>query len=104
METKKLESLYILYNWSLTEDEENMLINSNIGDELKIETPFTPVVFKNEEKIVLPAYTSKKLIPKEFLHKYSYSKESLEIINCILLAIEKLLSQKPELCIDLISD
>lgn len=102
MNTKKQKSLYILYEWSLTDKEEKMILNSEIGKNIKINTPLVPLVLEDDKAIILPAYTSKELIPKDFLNKYAICKKNAEEIESELLAIEKILNQKPKLYIDLI--
>ncbi len=81
MNRKTQKSLYILYEWSLTDEEENIILNSKIGDNIKINTPLIPLIFKIDNKIILPAYTSEELIPKDFLNKYVVCKKVQKKLN-----------------------
>ena len=75
---------YCVYDWDLTEDEENSFKTAEIGDEITIESQMVPVVIDEGKGFFIGAYTSEEEIPEEFRKEKAIQRQRIEefIIAC----------------------
>lgn len=75
---------YGVFDWDLTEEEQERMKKSEIGEEVHIETPMIPVVLDEGEGNFIGMYSDEKNIPEEFIRKKAVQNESIEdfIVSC----------------------
>lgn len=66
-------TLYMPFDWDLTEEEREAFTSAEIGDDVHIETPLQPRLFVDEEEgyIVFPLFTSEEEIPRIISSEYA---------------------------------
>lgn len=82
--SKKGAEFYCVYDWDLTEEEQKKIESSEIGDEIRIETPMVPVIIDDEGGYFIGMYTDETEIPEEFKKEKTIKLERIEsfIISC----------------------